>query len=455
VKDEAPRGLTAVLQRVVNVREEEIRTLLWSGVFFFCLLCAYYIIRPLRDEMGLAGGVWNIPWLFTGTLVAMLILHPPWAALVSRLPRTRAISITYRFFIANLLIFFVLLKIAPENANIWIGRIFYIWSAVFSLFTVSVFWTFMADTWQTAQGKRLFGFIGAGGTLGGITGSGITALLATRIGPVHLLLFSVVLLELAVQTMRYLSRMRQHGEGSFIDEESHGEEEASEGALKEDPSPDIQAEEPLGGGILSGLSHLVKSPFLLGICAYMLLYPIISTVLYMQQSVIVDAHFVDRALRTAFFARLDLAVNVLTLITQVFLTGKVIRAFGVGLTLAFLPLLCIVGFTGLGIWGTLSVFVVFQVSRRASNYALARPARETLWTVVKREDRFKAKNFVDTAVYRTGDQIGAWSQLILHSMGLGAAGLAFSAIPVAVVWLFVALWLGRQQTRIVHSQPAA
>ncbi|MFC1628234.1 NTP/NDP exchange transporter [Gemmatimonadota bacterium] len=448
--DRASAGLTALIQRAVSVREEEIRTLLWSAVFFFFLLAAYYIIRPLRDEMGLAGGVWNIPWLFTGTMVAMLILHPPWVALVSKLPRTRAISITYRFFIVNLLIFFVLLKIAPEDANIWIGRVFYIWSAVFSLFTVSVFWTFMTDTWQTAQGKRLFGFIGAGGTLGGIAGSGITALLATRIGPVHLLLFSVVLLELAVQAMRYLSRMRQQGEGSIAEGAGLGDE----GPMGDVPGA-VLVEEPLGGGLLSGFSHLVQSPFLLGICAYMLLYPIISTVLYMQQSVIVDAHFVDRAVRTAFFARIDLAVNGLTLITQIFLTGKVIRAFGVGLTLAFLPLLSIVGFTGLGIWGTLSVFVVFQVSRRAGNYALARPARETLWTVVSREDRFKAKNFVDTAVYRTGDQIGAWSQLILHSMGFGAAGLAFSAIPVAIVWFFVALWLGRQQTRIINSRSAA
>lgn len=444
-----PGGLTAALQRVVNVREEETRALLWSGVFFFCLLCAYYIIRPLRDEMGIAGGVWNIPWLFTGTLIAMLILHPPWAALVSKMPRTRAISITYRFFMVNLLIFFALLKVAPDEANIWIGRIFYIWSAVFSLFSVSVFWTLMADTWNLAQGKRLFGFIGAGGTIGGITGSGITALLATRLGPVYLLLISVVLLELAVQAVRRISRMQQPGEEIHIIEDAPEEESVSV------RMPETETEKPLGGGVLSGIAHLLKSPYLLGICIYMLLYPIVSTVLYMQQSVFADTFFVDRALRTVFFAQLDLAVNILTLITQVFLTGRIIRRLGVGVTLALMPILCIIGFSGLGLWWVLPVFVVFQVLRRAGNYALARPARETLWTVVNREDKFKAKNFADTAIYRAGDQIGAWSQKLLHVMGFGMAGMAFSAIPVAVVWLFVALWLGRQQTRIVQSRPAA
>ncbi len=442
-----PGGLTAALQRVVNVRDEETRTLLWSGVFFFCLLCAYYIIRPLRDVMGVAGGVWNIPWLFTGTLIATLIFHTPWAALVTKMSRTRAISITYRFFMLNILIFFALLKVVPEDVNIWIGRIFYIWSAVFSLFTVSVFWSLMTDTWSLAQGKRLFGFIGAGGTIGGIVGSGITALLATRLGPVHLLLISVVLLEFAVQAMRRISSTQQSEEEMHIIEEALKKESVSAG-----PS---ETEKRLGGGVLSGIHHLLKSPYLLGICLYMLLYPIISTVLYMQQSVFADTFYVDRALRTVFFAQLDLAVNSLTLITQVFLTGRIIRRLGVGVTLALMPILCIIGFSGLGLWWVLPVFVVFQVLRRAGNYALARPARETLWTVVSREDKFKAKNFADTAVYRAGDQIGAWSQKLLHVLGFGMAGMAFSAIPVAVVWLFVALWLGRQQTGIAESRSAA
>lgn len=446
---ESSGGLTGLLQRAINVREEEIRTILWSGVFFFCLLAAYYIIRPLREEMGVAGGVRNIPWLFTGTFIATLIFHPPWAALVARLSRTRAITYTYRFFMLNLLIFFTLLKLADAGANIWIGRVFYIWSAVFSLFSVSVFWTFMADTWHTTRGKRLFGFIGVGGTLGGITGSATTALLATRIGPVHLLLISIVMLELAVQVMRHLSRMRQRGESTLI---------FSDGSDEDDEAPeqvDTGYEDPIGGGVLAGVLHLLRSPYLLGICAYMLLYPIISTVLYMQQAEFANIYFVDRALRTVFFAQLDLAVNVLTLLIQIFLTGRIIKRLGVGLTLALMPIVCIIGFTGLGIWWVLPVFVVFQVLRRAGNYALARPARETLWTVVDREDKFKAKNFADTAVYRTGDQIGAWSQNLLHSLGFGMSGMAISAIPVTVVWLFVALWLGRQQTGIAESRSAA
>ncbi|MFC1500477.1 NTP/NDP exchange transporter [Candidatus Zixiibacteriota bacterium] len=450
--ERAAKGLTLLLQRVVNVDEKESRTLIWSGVFFFCLLSAYYIIRPLRDVMGVAGGVWNIPWLFTGTFIATLICHPPWAALVTKLPRTRAISLTYRFFMLNILIFFVLLKVMPDEADIWIGRVFYIWSAVFSLFTVSVFWTFMTDTWSTVQGKRLFGFIGAGGTIGGIAGSGMTALLATRIGPVHLLLISIVLLELAVQAMRQISRMQREGGVRAIGEDIDSSEE--EGS-KPVGQPDSETEKPVGGRILSGITHLLASPYLLGICAYMLLYPIISTVLYMQQSNIAAIFYPDSTYQTVFFAELDLYVNILTLITQIFLTGRIIKGLGVGVTLALMPILCIIGFTSLGIWWVLPVFVMFQILRRAGNYALARPAREVLWTVVSREDKFKAKNFADTVVYRTGDQIGAWSQALLRALGFGMAGMAFSAIPVAVVWMGVALWLGRQQTRIAESRSAA
>lgn len=198
-------GPTRLLQRIVDVRDEEVAALLWSCVYFFCVLSAYYIIRPVRDEMGVAGGVDNLPWLFTGTLVGMILFNPPYAALVARLRRLRFVSLSYRFFMANILVFFLLLRVATEAQNIWIGRIFFIWTSVFNLFVVSIFWAFMADLFTSAQGKRLFGFIGVGGTLGGIVGAGLTVGLAELLGPANLLLVSIALLEVGVFAVRRLS----------------------------------------------------------------------------------------------------------------------------------------------------------------------------------------------------------------------------------------------------------
>jgi AAA family ATP:ADP antiporter len=443
-------GGKSLIQRIVEIRDGEKKALLGSCLFFFFVLCAYYIVRPVREEMGVAGGVWNIPWLFTGTLIAMMVVHPPFAAMVARLPRTRAVTWTYGFFSLNLVLFALVLAVVPESANIWVGRVFFIWTAVFSLFIVSVFWSVMTDLFTTGQGKRLFGFIGVGGTLGGLVGSGITALLATTIGSVSLLLLSAVVLQGGVFAMRRLMRlMRLMHESRGALPTEFGVEDARAAAPEEGSSAGSETEEekPLGGSILAGITNLVRSPYLLGICAYMLLFPIISTILYMQQAAIVDAHFVDRALRTAFFARIDVAVNALTLLAQIFLTGRIIKLLGVGLTLAILPIFCMAGFTALGVWQTLGVFVVFQTLRRATNYAVARPARETLYTVVPREDRYKAKNFMDTTVYRAADAIGGWSQSALRALGLTMSAIAFTAVPVALLWLGVALWLGRAQTQ--------
>jgi AAA family ATP:ADP antiporter len=416
--------LTRLLQRIVDVKPDEVRALLWSCLYFFCVLSAYYIIRPVRDDMGVAGGVRNLPWLFTGTLAGMLICNPPYAALVAKLSRLRFVSITYRFFMANIVIFFLLLRVADEAQYIWIGRFFFIWTSVFNLFVVSVFWAFMADLFTNAQGKRLFGFIGAGGTLGGIVGSGFTAFLAQRLGPTMLLWGSIVLLEIAVLCVRRLSRL-------------------SEG-FREGRRTEASAR-PIGGKVMAGMTHVFKSSYLLGICGYMLLYTIAATFLYFEQADIVDRNFVDRAVRTAFFARIDLLTNVLTLGTQLFLTGRILRILGVGLTLTLLPALCVIGFGTVGMMPTLAVIMIFQTLRRAGNFAVARPTREVLYTVVEREDRFKAKSFIDTFVYRAGDQVGAWSYALMGAIGLSMVGIAWVAVPMSAVWLVLALWLGRRQ----------
>jgi AAA family ATP:ADP antiporter len=417
------------------VKADEVRAMVLGFVYYFFVLSSYYVIRPIRDDMGVAGGVENLPWMFTGTLLAMLVANALFAALVAKFSRRRFIPIAYRFFIANLLIFFVLLEALPQGHQIWVGRSFYIWTSVFNLFVVSVFWAFMADIFSTDQGKRLFGFISVGGTLGGICGAAITATLVQRIGAVNLLLISAVLLELSAQCVRLFPA---------------GFRDARDSVRRETGG----AEAPIGGGIWSGIVHDLRSPYLLGICAYMLLYAITSTLLYFQQASILASAFTDRAARTAFLAQIDLIVNVLTIFVQLFLTGRLLKWLGVGVTLALLPALSVIGFTGMGFVPTLSVLVVFLTLRRAGNFALARPAREVLFTVVSREDKYKAKSFIDTFIYRAGDQIGAWSSPALGLLGLGMAGISFVAVPLAAVWFFISLWLGRKQVSMTRERPS-
>ena len=426
-----PRRVQSFLNRLIDVRPGELAILGWSWLYIFSVLSAYYILRPIRDEMGVAGGVENLQWLFTGTLLGMILLNPPFAALVARLPRARFISIAYRFFIANLLLFVLFLHLANAEQNIWIGRIFFIWTSVFNLFVVSVFWALMVDVFNSEQSKRLFGFISGGATLGAIVGSSITASLATQVPATYLLLGSAALLEVAVFSVRRLSRL------------SH--------ALHRHPSARTE-ETPIGGGIISGLIHAFKSPFLVNVSIYILLYAITSTFLYFQQAEIARHAFSTRGARTAFFAQIDLLVNILTLGAQLFVTAKVLRAFGVGVTLAALPVLSVLGFGTLAVVPTLATLVVYQVLRRAGNFAFARPSREVLFTVVPREDKYKAKSFIDTVVYRTGDQVGAWSYAGLNFIGLGMIGIAITAIPVSILWLINGLWLGRKQETMARAE---
>jgi AAA family ATP:ADP antiporter len=224
---------------------------------------------------------------------------------------------------------------------------------------------------------------------------------------------------------------------------------------QEEPERGTQADHGdavIGGSMWAGLTHVLRSPYLLGIALFMLLYTVSSTFLYFQQAEIINANFIDTDRRTAVFASIDLAVNTLTLLTQAFLTGRIMRWLGVGATLALLPAVSVAGFLTLGFAPVIAAFVVFQVMRRASNFALARPTREVLYTVVAREDRFKAKSFLDTFVYRGGDQVGAWSYAGLSAAGLGVAGVSFVAVPLCGIWLLVALWLGRRQERMRAAQ---
>jgi AAA family ATP:ADP antiporter len=334
--------------------------------------------------------------------------------------------------ITKLIICFVLMRTLPPAQNIWVGRAFYVWVSVFNLFVVTVFWAFMTDLFNSDQGKRLFGFISVGGTLGGICGGFITASLVKTLDTFNLLLISALMLEIAAQCVRFFPANLQRQDGHQPAEEK-----------------------PIGGGILSGISHAFRSPYLLGICAFMLLHAITSTLVYFQQADITAHQFHDRAARTAFFAWVDLSVNALTIGIQIFLTGRLLKWLGVGMTLALLPVISLIGFLWMGITPVLSLLVVFQTLRRAGNYAVSRPAREVLFTVLRREDKYKAKSFMDTFVYRAGDQIGAWSYPVLKWFGLGLTGISFVAAPLAAIWCVLSLWLGRKQRAFANAKERA
>ena len=410
-----------LLRRVIDVRPEEVPVLFWCWLYIFAVLSSYYIMRPIRDQAGVAGGVNNLQWLFTGTLIGMLLVNLPFAYLVKKLPRRRFIPITYRFFALNILLFAAAMHFADAEQTVWIGRTFFIWLSVYNLFVVSIFWQMNVDLFDPEQGKRLFGFIAAGATIGAIVGSSLTASLPNY--PTALLIGAAVLLEVPVFAVGRLSRL------------SPALNRAA--AANEDRA--------IGGGVFSGITHAFSSPYLVNVSLFILLFAISSTFLYFEQAGIVGLSFTDRAAQTAFFARIDQVVNALTLLMQLFVTGRVMLWLGVAVALGFLPLLSLLGFGVLALMPSLGTIAGFQILRRAADYGVARPSREVLFTVVPREDRYKAKSFIDTFVYRLGDQVGAWSVAGVQALGAGAAELALVAIPLALIWLLNALWLGRRQ----------
>lgn len=428
--------LTALRGFVVDLRPDEARALGLAFLFHFVVLASYYVLRPIRDEIGAAGGLENLSWLFTATLAAMLVANVLFSAVAARLSRRRFIPLAYRFFIGTLGAFFLLMQLDPAGVVSWVGGAFYVWVSVFNLFVVSVFWAFMADLFTAEQGKRLFGFVAVGGTLGAILGGVLTAQLVHVVGSAALLIVSALLLEVAVWCVKLFPA------DSSFSPKRESSLDPRVGGNGDRP------EWPLGGTFWSGIAHVFRSPYLLGICAFTLLHSVTSTLVYFQQADVVRTAFADRGARTAFFAQLDVAVNVLTVVMQLFLTGRLLKWLGVGLTLALLPLVSLAGFAAMAAAPSLALLAAFQIARRAVNYAVSRPAREVLFTVLPREDKYKAKAFTDTFVYRAGDQVGAWSYPALRALGLGLAGVSAVGVPLAATWVALSVWLGRRQAEV-------
>ena len=388
-------------------------------------MCAYYIIRPLRDEMGIQGGIENLPWVFTGTFIAILAMVPLYGWVSSRYPRRQFLPIVYGFFISNLLIFYLLFLL--ELAPALVAQTFFIWSSVFNLFVISVFWSFMDDLYDKDQAKRLFGTIAAGGTAGAIVGPGLTTTLAQPLGTQNLLLISAVLLVITIMFILKLA--------SWFDQQPRARTDSS-------------YQRPMGGHWLAGLGLIARSPYLIGICVLILMYTTLSTFLYFQQASIIRDSFTDSAQRTSVFAMIDLAVNTLTILIQIFFTSRIVHKLGLPWTLAIIPLSLVIGFIALSFAPVLGVLIVIQVLRRAGNYSIMRPAREMLYVVLGREEKYKAKNFIDTVVYRGGDAVSAWAYDGLRMMGLGLGQIALVAVPLAAIWALVAYKLGVRREEI-------
>jgi AAA family ATP:ADP antiporter len=414
--------------RFVQVEPQEMWPLAWSFGYFFCLLCGYYILRPVRDEMAIQGGVHNLPWMMTGTFVTLLAVTPLFGWLSARSSRYRLLLAVYLFFILHLVGLYILMT--SQQYIEWVARGFYVWLSVFNLFVVSVFWSFMADLFTPSQGARLFGIIAAGGSSGALFGPLITTVL-TYLFPVPvLMLVSAFFLSACIGCIYKLEAWSQ-GRSVFHSENSG---------------------EPLGGGFLAGVRLVWSSPYLLGICGYLTFLTMTATFLYLEQVRLVAEHFDRPEARTRLFSTLDFATNVLTWLTQLLITNRVVARFGLVAPLLFLPAVSLVGFLGIALWPGLGVYVSFSVLRRVGEYALSKPAREVLFTVVSREEKYKAKNFIDTAVSRAGDASTGWLVSGIKALGMTATHIAWVLVPLMLVWAWLSRFLARtQKTTAAHQ----
>jgi ATP:ADP antiporter, AAA family len=421
-------AIESALARVVQVRREEIAALGWSFLYFFCLLAAYYVIRPVRDEMGVQIGVAGLQWLFSIVVATMVVLIPVFGWLAARLPVSWLLPVVYAFFTVNLLGFYIGLESGIPLHTL--APVFFVWVSVFNLFVVSVFWSFMADFYSTEAARRLFGFIAAGGSLGAIAGPGLTAILAPAIGVANLLLVSAALLSGAVVCIVALLRIgrRAGAQRWFL--------RTGEKQPRARPS------------LWVGLLRTARSPYLLGICAFLICYTLLSTMLYFMQTQLAPEVIPTPERRTQLFAAADFAVNALSLGLQLLATGRLLSRLGVTIMLAALPVVSVIGFFVLGVATLLPVLLTVGVLRRAGEFAISKPARETLFTVVPPEEKYQAKNVIDTVVYRGGDAASGWVAGAMLGAGLSLSGLAFIGVPVACLWLAIGVFLGRRHEAI-------
>ena len=428
--------MTPLLQRFFQVRKGEGAAVFASALCFFFILTALMVIRPARESLGMRRGIEAVRWLFIGTAVVTLAVNPIFALLVSRYRRIVFITATYLFFALSLVGFYLVLVGAPGAIGEVSGMVFFVWFSVFNLFSTMVFWALMADRFSLEQSKRLFGVISVGGTLGAIAGPWLASRLAGPLGTAGLLPVAATSLGIAVVAAWTVTRLQSRSVDVAAD--SGAPHEVDDRAV-------------IGGSAWEGFRAALRSPYLLGISAYVLILTVISTFIYFTRLQMVAALGSDLDMRTSVFARIDLYTQLTTLVLQALVTGQLMKRLGVHLTLALLPAMVSFGFVGLAISGSLAALIVLQAAFSAIQRAIVRPARETLFTVVSREDKYKSKAFIDTFVYRVGDVVGSQLEGLLRGLAMGLAGLVTVTVPLAIVWGVLGVWLGRAQQQRVSD----
>jgi len=425
--------LQSRIARTFGVAEGEARPVLTGATLFFVMFAGYFMLRPVRETMGVAGGVDNLQWLFTGTFLATLAAMPLFGWIASKVPRRRILPWTFGFFAVNLALFAVGFQRAPEN--VWIARTFYIWISVFNLIAISVIWSVCVDLFPSAQAKRLFALMAAGASLGGLVGPLLGIALVGPIGHAGLLWLAAALLLLGIGIARQLQRWRDAQ------------------PVRDELTAQARAR-PLGGHPFAGISTVLKSPYLLGISLFVLLLASVSTFLYFEQARLIEMKFPDRADQTRVFGTIDAIVQSLTILSQLFITGRLVQRLGIAALLVVVPVVTMLGFVWLAFAPTFAVLAVVMVVRRAGEYAFVRPGREMLFTVVPTEAKYKAKNFIDSVVYRGADAVSGWAKALVDMLAQQPAIAALLGAAIALAWALTGAGLARAQAR-VEKEPMA
>lgn len=414
-----------MLQRIAGVQHHEMRVALTAFLYFFLLMTSYFILRPLRDTMGTIYGVAHLQELFTGTFLLSLAVAPIFAGLASRIRLASFLPWVYGFIAVTLIAFYLLFRAVTNDR--WVAAAFYVWVSTFNLLTISVFWSLMADIFSSDQAKRLFGFIAAGGTVGTICAPAFTLVFVRALGTNNLLLVSAA----GFATTGFLVRLMEREKRRL----------AAVAADAQKTSLDHR----LGGNPFDGFMLLFKSRYLLMIALFLLLMTWISTVIYFQLGDLISKDFVSRVARTQAYASIDLATNSLAVLIQLFGTGRFIRRFGVTTGLLLNPVTMVVAFVAVIFSPVLIVLASIQVVRRFAEYAIAKPSRDMLFTAVDQQAKYKAKNVIDTVVYRFGDLTSSW--LSAAVLPFGVVGLAIFGFAISAVWFPIAYLLGRSFER--------
>ncbi|MER2097825.1 MFS transporter [Pseudomonas qingdaonensis] len=415
-----------LLGRLFTFHDDETPAVVGGLALFFLLFAGYFMLRPVRETMGVAGGIDNLQWLFTGTFIVTLLALPLFGWVVARARRRRILPWTYGFLASNLLAFALVFAVQPDN--LWVARAFYIWLSVFNLLSISLAWSVLADLFSNEQAKRLFGLLAAGASLGGLVGPILGTLLVGVVGHAGLVLLATLFLLGSIGAATYLQRWRDR---------------APLPAEAEHPRS-----RPLGGNPFAGAGEVLRSPYLLMLALFVVLLASISTFLYFEQARLVAQTFTDRTRQTQVFGLIDTVVQALAILTQLFFTGRIARRMGVGVLLVAVPLVMVAGFLWLALAPVFAVFVVVMVVRRAGEYALVRPGREMLYTVLPAEQKYRAKNFIDTVVYRGGDALSGWVKRGLDVLGEHPQLAMLIGAGIALGWAATGGWLGRRQRRL-------